>query len=402
MESVTTPFGRRPMTLGMLASQVRGRAIPPGRTADKWKLFRSLCEARVKLGVTDRALALMNALLSFHPKTELSAEDGLIVFPSNAQLSLRANGMAEATIRRHLAVLVDAGLLARKDSANGKRYARRTGDGALDEAFGFSLAPLLSRAEEIERLAADVVAERIALQRLREQLTIARRDVMKLIETGLSEGLDLDSDALHLRYQGILARLPRKATAMDVADCLDAMTKLRAELVKLLETPVISKNSSGNPVHFERHIQNSNTESTNESERQMKNMEEETLAPERKGWHEPPKIFPLGLVLNACPDMAAYGPDGAISSWRDLMTAAVVVRSMLGVSASAYQRACEVMGPENAAVTMACILERAGEIQSAGGYLRDLTRRAEREEFSIGPMLMACLRQRGGFVRKAS
>ncbi|WP_420361364.1 replication initiation protein RepC [Ensifer canadensis] len=32
-----------------------------------------------------------------------------------------------------------------------------------------------------------------------------------------------------------------------------------------------------------------------------------------------------------------YGPDGAISSWRELMTAAVVVRSMLGVSPSANQ-----------------------------------------------------------------
>lgn len=402
MESVTTPFGRRPMTLGMLASQVRGRAIAPGQTADKWKLFRSLCEARVKLGVTDRALALMNALLSFHPKTELSAEDGLVVFPSNAQLSLRANGMAEATIRRHLAVLVDAGLLARKDSANGKRYARRNGDGELDEAFGFSLAPLLSRAEEIERLAADVVAERIALQRLKEQLTIARRDVLKLMETALAEGLDLDGEAFNLRYREILAGLPRKAGAMEVADCLDAMTALRAELVKMLETPAISRKSSGSPVHSERHIQNSKTDYINESEKALEKGEEETAAPERKGWHEPPKIFPLGLVLSACPDIAAYGPEGTVSSWRDLMTAAVVVRSMLGVSPSAYQRACEVMGPENAAVTMACILERAGEIQSAGGYLRDLTRRAERVEFSIGPMLMACLRQRGGFVRKAS
>jgi replication initiation protein RepC len=31
------------------------------------------------------------------------------------------------------------------------------------------------------------------------------------------------------------------------------------------------------------------------------------------------------------------------------------------------------MGPENAAAMMACILERAGYINSAGGYLRDLT-----------------------------
>jgi Replication protein C C-terminal region len=60
------------------------------------------------------------------------------------------------------------------------------------------------------------------------------------------------------------------------------------------------------------------------------------------------------------------------------MSAAVVVRSMLGVSPSAYQDACEVMGPENAAVAVACILERAGHINNAGGYLRDLTAKARR------------------------
>jgi replication initiation protein RepC len=65
------------------------------------------------------------------------------------------------------------------------------------------------------------------------------------------------------------------------------------------------------------------------------------------------------------------------------MAAAVVVRSMLGVSPSAYEEACAIMGAENAATVMACVLERAGHINSAGGYLRDLTRRAGRGEFAI-------------------
>src|SRR6218665_531542 len=167
--SVTTPFGRRPMTLAMLASQSKALEIPDGKTVDKWKLYRWLCEARLQLGVTDRAMALLNALLSFHPHSELSEDTGLIVFPSNAQLSLRAHGMAEQTIRRHLAVLVDAGLLSRKDSANGKRFARRDGSGDIDDAFGFSLAPLLARSEEFEAIAAQVVADRMVHQRLRER-----------------------------------------------------------------------------------------------------------------------------------------------------------------------------------------------------------------------------------------
>ena len=93
-----------------------------------------------------------------------------------------------------------------------------------------------------------------------------------------------------------------------------------------------------------------------------------------------------------------YGPDGAISSWRELMTAAMVVRSMLGVSPSANQDACDA---ENAAATMACILERAGHINSAGGYLRNLTDKARRGEFSLGPVLMALLRANPVIARSA-
>lgn len=107
------------------------------------------------------------------------------------------------------------------------------------------------------------------------------------------------------------------------------------------------------------------------------------------------KAFPLSIVIKACPAISDYGPGGAIRSWRDLMSAAVVVRSVLAVSPSAYQYACEVMGPENAAAVVACMLERANFISSAGGYLRDLTRRSERGEFSLGPMIMALLRANG-------
>jgi replication initiation protein RepC len=108
------------------------------------------------------------------------------------------------------------------------------------------------------------------------------------------------------------------------------------------------------------------------------------------------------MVLHACPGISNYGPGGAIGSWRDLMSAAVVVRSMLGASPSAYQNACEALGAENAPAVMACILERAGRINNAGGYLRDLTRKAERGEFSLGPMLMALMRTNASPGRRAS
>ncbi|NKM24649.1 plasmid replication protein RepC [Rhizobium laguerreae] len=425
--SVTTPFGRRSMTLGMLANQVMAGEIKPDQSVDKWKLFRALCEAKPLLGIGDRALAVLNALLSFYPKNELAEENGLIVFPSNIQLSLRTHGMAEQTVRRHLAALVEAGLLLRKDSPNGKRYVRRDRAGEVNEAFGFSLAPLLARAEEIEQLAAAVMAERLHVQRLRERITLCRRDIAKLIEAAVEEEIPGDWQGLYREFRDLIEGLPRSPTTAQLELLLDELTALRTEILNRLEIRVKSTKQRGNADYIERHIQNSNPDSTSELEpgfetkqgamaEQDKGREAETLEEGRgeaaqsrqeESRHSGGrndggalKSFPLGLVLQACPEVLAYGPGGAIRNWRDLMTAAVAVRSMLGVSPSAYEEAANVMGPENAATVMACILERGGHINSAGGYLRGLTRRSEKGEFAIGPMLMALLRANAPAGRK--
>ncbi|OWO94277.1 replication initiation protein RepC [Rhizobium esperanzae] len=429
--SISTPFGRRSMTLGMLANQVMAGEIKPDQSVDKWKLFRALCEAKPLLGITDRALAVLNALLSFYPKNELAQENGLIVFPSNVQLSLRTHGMAEQTVRRHLAALVEAGLLLRKDSPNGKRYVRRDRAGEVNEAFGFSLAPLLARAEEIEQLAAEVMAERLHVQRLRERITLCRRDVAKLIEAAVEEDVPGDWQGLHQEFRGLVESLPRSPTTAQVEQLLDELTALRAEILNRLEIQIKSAKQRGNAHYIERHIQNSNPESTSELEpcfetkqgaaaeqdngggavtmEGKKHEDAKMIRPEERqgggpgGRHDAGglKSFPLGLVLQACPEILAYGPNGVIGNWRELMSAAVTVRSMLGVSPSAYEEAANVMGAENAATVMACILERGGHINSAGGYLRDLTRRSEKGEFAIGPMLMALLRANAPAGRKA-
>ncbi|NNU35194.1 replication initiation protein RepC [Rhizobium sophorae] len=429
--SVTTPFGRRSMTLGMLASQVMAGEIKPDQSVDKWRLFRALCEAKPLLGIGDRALAVLNALLSFYPKNELAQGNGLIVFPSNIQLSLRTHGMAEQTVRRHLAALVDAGLLLRKDSPNGKRYVRRDRAGEVDEAFGFSLAPLLARAEEIEQLAAAVMAERLHVQRLRERITLCRRDIAKLIEAAVEEDIPGNWQGLYSEFRDRIEGLPRSPTTAQLELLLDELTGLRTNILNQLEIQVKLTKQRGNAVYIERHIQNSNPDSNSELEPSFETKQGAKVEPDNdrgavtaeKGrgeaahpFHQKEeeqsrrpgvrndggglKSFPLGLVLQACPEILAYGPDGEIRNWRDLMAAAVIVRSMLGVSPSAYEEAANVMGPENAATVMACILERGGHINSAGGYLRGLTRRSEKGEFAIGPMLMALLRANAPAGRK--
>lgn len=396
---VTTPFGRRSVTLALVKQQIATTRIKEGKSADKWKVFRDASEAREVLGLQDRSLAVLDALLSFYPENELRQDAQLIVFPSNIQLSIRAHGIAGATLRRHLALLVDAGLIIRKDSANGKRYARKDGEGSIEHAFGFDISPLLMRAEELACLAQQVAADRIAFRRAKENLTICRRDIRKLITAAVEEGAAGDWDELEEQYLAAVRRIPRNPTLDELRDLGIEMDNLRQNIINQLNSDDFSSEMTTNDAQNERHIQNSNTNLLNELEPSSEKEQEATPSQNKQAEHVPIKAFPIGLVLRACPEILNYGPEGQIRNWRELMTAAVVVRSMLGVSPSAYQEACEVMGPENAAVTIACILERGGHINSAGGYLRDLTNRAKRGEFSLGPVLMALLRAAGHSVK---
>src|SRR5271157_5103346 len=281
----TTPFGRRPLSLAMVASQAATEnfAARPGSSetvVHKWRLFRALTEAKGPLGVTDRALSVLHALLSFHQETALTlpvtdrrADDtagqgsaGIVVFPSNKELSIRANGMAPATLRRHLACLVEAGLIIRRDSPNGKRYARRGQGGEIENAFGFDLSPLVARAAEFKRLAAEAIATERQLHALRDRITISRRDIDKMISTGVYEGVPADWCTFSEAFEGLNRRVPRNATLEILKPLADALDRLAEVIRTVLETHVKTTKMSGNDSQSEQHLQNSTQNPIPESE----------------------------------------------------------------------------------------------------------------------------------------
>ncbi len=90
----TTPFGRRSLSHGQIMGQRATADVAPETVVHKWHVFNDIREAREQLGLTDRALAILNALLTFHPETTLGAGGDLIVFPSNNQLMARAYGIS--------------------------------------------------------------------------------------------------------------------------------------------------------------------------------------------------------------------------------------------------------------------------------------------------------------------
>ena len=423
----TTPFGGARMSASAFlqreavdrrraALKQGGDAANDSGRADKWQLIRALCEARALYRLSDRTITVLEALLSFHPQRELDGGEPIVVFPSNAELSLRSRGMADATLRRHIAALVEAGLVLRRDSPNGKRYCRRDAHGGIESAFGFDLSPLALAAGAIHQAAEEARAEARACQRLRGEITVHLRDAAKIIEAGLAEGRAGDWEAFALRLMPLARRMPRQAERESLVGRRDELVRLRAEVETAYLDALSKQEMSGNAADFERQYQNS------KSDHQFENSSENELKPAREP--ENPgvtasgdetstvakggaaagrpaetrletKAEPVALayLLSVCPTLEAYARDG-IASWKDALVTAGLVRSMLGISPDAWARARAALGDFAAAAVVAAILERATTIRSPGGYLRALTERAENGRFTLRPMLAALERGR--------
>ncbi|UHC20346.1 replication initiation protein RepC (plasmid) [Methylobacterium currus] len=381
----------------MMAAQSTAKACPEDAVAHKWRIFRDITEAKNRLAVSDRALAVLSALLTFHPETALAPGTELVVFPSNRELLMRSHGPSPATLRRALSQLVDAGLVIRRDSPNGKRYARRDTDGAITQAFGFDLTPLLARASEFADLAQEVRMAARACVLLREQIALHRRDIIKTLAMAAEVRWPGPWSTLTDRFME-LGGMPRRSAAKPLLQAAaEALRALREEVDKWLSEALETTKMSTNESQSERHYQSSKTDPAKESEQRFRGSLAGTAQLDPEATRTAPRSFPLPMVLQACPEVVLYARSG-IRDWSDLLTAVQVVRPSLGISPSAWSEAVAAMGQEQALVVLSVILQRAAVIHAPGGYLRALTRKARSEGFSAWPMLLALWRLQNASV----
>jgi len=362
--------------------------------------------AKSALELNDRCLAVLSSLLSFLPEDELSEKSGLVVFPSNRQLSLRAHGMPESTLRRHLASLVEARIIKRKDSPTRKRYAHKDRDGQVELAFGFSFAPLLDRASEIAAIAEKILADQKALKRLRDEVSVLRRDIASIFGKASEEAGKLcgSLEEVFVRFREVVDTIPRRASLNQLATVSTNLEAIRGELDNTLKTMEIGPELSGSVAQFERQHNESLPESLFESQNakmidlKVPSSESSVAASfEREDQVRVSPSISLDQVLRTCPDICEYGING-IGTWRELLDASRIVSGFLGISRSAYQEAVHFMGAEPASTAIAWILQKLPSINSPGGYLRSLTEKARGGTFSISQLLFSGMKANGNLV----
>tara|TARA_Y100000815_G_scaffold275644_1_gene315561 strand:+ start:3385 stop:4605 length:1221 start_codon:yes stop_codon:yes gene_type:complete len=397
-----TPF-RRPINAAILHYQAAAQQDLPPSGVNKWEALRELAAARIAFGLSDRDLSVLQALVSFHQATIVGGNHSeTVVHPSNKAICERLNGMPCSTMRRHLANLVQTGFIVRRDSPNGKRYARRYGDEKI--AFGFDLAPLAQRFVEVCEAAEAVRAAEERYKRLRSTVSLMRRDLAGLVDYGRSLRpdraiWDQASDLCVLTARD----LRRKLDFAELQQIESALSEALNAIRDLLE-PAQSQDMSTNEVTNEQHYQNSNKDSYDFEPRLEKAQGEGSVSDPATalvaegGTDEPVSVdnnlprIPLGLVLAACSEYRTYA-ERPVRHWHDLVRVADAIRPMMGVSPSAWDEAKQYMGPEEASVVILAMLERFGDIRSPGGYLRSLSAKAALGEFSCGPMIMALMRK---------
>ena len=390
----------RPISHAHLRVVERPEASVPGKPVNKWELLRELSKAQAAFGVSERDLTVLQGLLSFFPDDALGGNAEMVVFPSNKAICERLNGMPSSTMRRHLARLVEAGLLIRRDSPNGKRYVRKHGEERV--AFGFDLSSLYRRAEEVARAAEAVREAEDRVRRLREVVSLMRRDLAALAEFGeeIQPGLglwDQLSDKAVLTARALRRQLSLEDLLAHRAD-LEALLDRARNVIDGPETEEMNTND----VRFERHHQNSTKDSIDFEPALEKggaaagapdhDTDEPVTDGEEADTRRVPKI-PLHLVIAGCPSLKTFY-QGDIRHWHQLFDAACHVRPAMGISASAWEEAQRFMGPEQASIVVIAMLERFADIRSPGGYLRALTSKAAAGEFSCGPMVMALIGRR--------
>lgn len=372
-----TPF-RRPLAAAR-TTRVRQPALPmPAESVSKWDALRDLSAGKEAFGLTDRDLTVLNALLSFYPDVAMDDPARLVVHASNAAICERLHGMPCSTMRRHLARLVEAGVVDRQDSPNGKRYVRRSSRG--EQRFGLDLSPLPRRIAEIREAAQAARAAAEEIKQLKGDLSLMRRDLLCLLELVASKSASLPCLTSYNDLLRLSSGEVRRKSSVGRLRAIKAAFATAIEELRSYMCPHAAENLSSTDAQNEQHYQSSNKElSEPERGKDMKEVRRKS------------DVVPLSQVVSVCPEILTYCGH-QIGSWHDLLRAADTVRPMLGITYSVWHEAKQTMGDEAAATTLAAILQRFQHIRSPGAYLRKLCAKAAAGQFTPAPMLMALSR----------
>ncbi|MDR3484343.1 MAG: plasmid replication protein RepC [Bradyrhizobium sp.] len=297
-------------------------------------------------------------------------------------------------------LLIELGLIAAKDSPNGKRYGRRDREGRIVEAYGFDLSPLAQRLEEFERIAQEGRAVRARMGQLRRRATVARKSIAQIMEA-VAEYRLMDDIWLALqdetRVLSVALRRVERLEEMEIGVIglerrqAEAQTRLTMQTEEQMNVNKDPKGPDSGP-HIYTYkpplnpIQDTVAASDGSSSAVAKPPETAKRPPVQTEAEERGRVLRLypDEVAVIAPRLGSYLRVGD-PKWADVVNAADGLRRDLDISRPLWVEACQAMGREMAAIAVAVVSTKDSDYftRTAGHYFHGMVERAKRGELHL-------------------
>lgn len=354
-QHITAPLGSRS------AEDLPTTHSQPGR----FSLIEVVRKASTALGLKAPIIATLDALLSCLPPKRSHN----FVFASNATIAFKRNGISDRTIRRHVAQLAEAGLLARSDSPNRKRFSKSDMSTGSVLRFGFDLSPLFKSYDQICAMAEDCAKQASHISFLRTKVRCAIARTMEL------DGLSIDAE-------NALRALRRKLTAEELYCILD-------DLVSVEENQGMD---CGAKMSIEAEMSATDGQNVRHHHNSKKELIDSDIAEKTEDPHLQHHQISIGSLVGACKEAASYLQRPA-ESLSDVIGHARTLAPMMGIDSTTYRAAEDRLGELRTAVTVWGLLQMQGKIRQLGAYFRAITTGKRSAAFDPWAMINTLVKQ---------
>ncbi|WP_298987373.1 plasmid replication protein RepC [uncultured Roseibium sp.] len=394
----------------------------------KAELARTLKRAAPALGIRRTAYQILDILLGLVRPEDFAPGKRPVVAISNERL-MQYTGASIKTVSRCLKLLVEAGILAYRDSPTGRRYVYRKHDGTPDEAYGLDFTPACFNLDAFAVLADEY---RDALNRERNAkraVTRLSRAIIDLVEAAGPDHSDYASYAeklvvelrhdpeacaewLQALYDDVLAvvenqRQEKTKEPSKKAEMFPAGGQKGPRLYNTTQSPsVFSRNKRTCSNEQEINLQTDNGSAVemalekkpcgagSQTQHQKEQVDTVETGYMRAGFGEQRTQLDggnlegvsIGLIQSAC-SLAQTETNAQFKSWTDLCAAAGDLRLLIGLSEAGYTQAVLRHGKHLPAACLAVVAEKALRdpklIASPGGYFRAMIDRASEHKLNL-------------------
>ncbi len=390
----------RRVTPAILASARLAMAndIPESTKAEVAILLK---KAAPILGIDGSTYHIMDILIGLSRADDWTGTNRPIVAISNAKLA-EYTARSERQVTRCIRRLVEAGIIAYRDSPTGRRFVYRDKDGDISKGYGLDFTPARVRLHELKALVEDFQARLSSEQEARRIVSRTSRAIVDACAAYPEH-----AEAWHSELEGL------RELGLDKEGEAEALEAMHARIILAVTEEYVPHKMSGEGDISVMSIINTTPQNSLESKRKRPRSNERELNPhscgrmaaaistEKKSGAVQPERHPpvrkksagtvdeiqsqvltsvsIGLVRSAC--RQACDMIGAeIRSWPELAAAASTMRLMIGLSEAGWLDGTARVGRFAAAAILATVLEKAArspdQITSPGGYFRAMIDRA--------------------------